>query len=254
MRFERIRELHAAIPAVWRALHDPAAIGEMIPRCTRLERQPGHVPGSDQDFALGFEVGSTNVVTGAEPIIGWLEVDRQHHERQLALTLTLNDAVTFLYARGTITLAAREGGSTTEVHVAVDVNLPGMRDVTWSEESQAQTEAIIESGLAVLESIAAIPPKEEAVPVAAAAKERAQANGDSRGRVLVANERGRVVLLPAQEAVTPSQGMVRRLQMWQDRRRRRQIVSIAEWTVIGLAAGAVAAAVYLSRRREQPRP
>ena len=110
MRFDGSRVIEAPVAAVWYALRNPDTLEILIPRCARIERQPGYRPEASGDFTLSFESAAATQTPGANAIIGWLEVDRQRPPHHLALTLTLNDALTFMHIEGTIDLIARNQG------------------------------------------------------------------------------------------------------------------------------------------------
>ncbi len=243
MRFTGTRMYALPPAAIWRALHDPDLLEQIIPNCTRIERQPGYHMEHDGDFALGFEVGRPNAATGAEPIIGWLEVDRQVRHRHMAINLTLNDALTLLRAEGTVTLRAREHGQYTEVHYDLDVRLPGMRGIGWSVQAHEQAESI------VTHLLDAIPEAVESVLVATAAGtgpfgDVAHAGANGHPRILLENERGHVILLPAAEVPTPTQSMLRRIMQAQRRRAERHQRAIVLWALAGTLGIASAALIW----------
>jgi hypothetical protein len=242
MRFTGTRTYAIPPAAIWRALHDPEILEQIIPNCTRIERQPGYQVEHDGDFALGFEVGRPNATTGAEPIIGWLEVDRQVHHRHLGINLTLNDALTLLRAEGTVALHAREHGQHTAVQYDLDVRLPGMRGIGWSAQAHEQAESII------TRMLDAIPATVENVLVASAV-DVAHASANGHPRILLENERGHVVLLPAAEVPTPTQSMLRRIMQAQRRRTERHQRAIVLWTLAGTLGIASAALIWQWGRR-----
>jgi hypothetical protein len=239
MRFEGSRLISAPAASVWRALRDPEVLEQIIPNCTRIERQPRHHVEGDNDFAFGFEIGRPDETTGAEPIVGWLEVDRQSYQRHMAINLTLNDALTFLRADGIITLYARAHGQETEIHYNFDVRFPGMRGIGWSSQAHANAEATIMTMLDVLPTklTSTVPSK------------------GSRPSVLLANERGHVVLLPAIEAPATTQSMLRRVIQAERRhlaRRQRTIILWAIGGTLGVAATVAAIAWNIAAQRGQP--
>jgi hypothetical protein len=237
MRFSGSRAIAAPPQAVWQALHQPDALEAIIPDCTRIERQPGYQPERAGDFALSFEVGRPNVSTGAEPIIGWLEVDRQRAPQHLALTLTLNDALYFMRIEGTIDLEARSHGSATFLRYACDADLPQMRGIGWSAEAHAMSERIITKALDRLERVTA-------GALVTAASGAPSAGRATRPQVLAETARGNVVLLPATEVPTPTQSMLRRLTQAQVRRLARQQRAIAVAVTGTFATFAISAVIW----------
>lgn len=225
MQFTGTRTLEAPVKAVWRTLRDPEILEQIIPNCTRIERQPRHHVDGDGDFALGFEIGRPDEQTGAEPIIGWLEVDRVMHHRHMGVMLTLNDALTFLRADGTITLHEREHGQRTDLRYTFEVRFPGLRGVGWSANAHTRAEAIIS---AMLNTLAV-----KATALVAVTAGNEAANGHPR--ILLENERGHVVLLPAVEVPAPTQSMLRRVLRAAGRRETRQQRSIALLVLASLA-------------------
>ncbi|MBA3825401.1 MAG: SRPBCC family protein, partial [Ktedonobacterales bacterium] len=147
MRFDGSRVIEAPVAAVWYALRNPDTLEMLIPRCARIERQPGYRPETNHDFTISFESAAPAHSPGAGAVIGWLEVDRQRPPHHLALTLTLNDALTFMHIDGTIDLAARNQGRATELRYAVDAKVPGLRGVGWSSNAHEETERLITSML-----------------------------------------------------------------------------------------------------------
>ena len=238
MRFEGSRVINAPVGAVWYALRNPDTLEVLIPRCTRIERQPGYRPESASDFTLSFESATADQIPNDGAIIGWLEVDRQRPPHHLALTLTLNDALIFMHVEGVIDLAARDGGRATELRYAIDAKVPGLRGVGWSARAHEEAEGLISGMLDELVRLLA-------TDVEASMQ---RANGyimpTDQPQVLLETQRGSVVLLPATEVPAPTQGMLRRVQRQQARRAARQQRQFAAAIALGSVAilsGAVAA-------------
>jgi hypothetical protein len=234
MRFEGTRSIDMPATDIWHALRNPLILEHIIPNCTRIERQPGHTIEGERDFAMGFEIGTTDVATGAEPIIGWIEVDRQSASRHMGVSLTLNDALTFLRAEGMITLHSREREHRTDLHYSFEVRFPGLQGVGWSSEAHASAETTI-AGI-----LDALP---RAIKLLANASQSAGHKIEQRvagkPRILAQSERGKVVLMPAIEVPAPTQSMLRRLAASKERRLRRRARTITLWSLAGIALVAV---------------
>lgn len=244
MRFEGSRLIAAPVSAVWYALRNPDVLEVMIPHCARIERQPGYRPESDADFTLSFELDVPQKSGHTGLIIGWLEVDRQRPPHHLSLTLTLNDALVFMHAEGTIDLTAREHGQATEIHYMVDAKVPGMRGVGWSASVHEQAEDMVG---AMLDELA------RWLVRAGVATTVTPTNGHAHAtapQVVLESERGSVILLPATEVPAPTQGMLRRVTFNRQRRvarQQRSVVTAA--TMSALAIASAAYAVWEWRRR-----
>ena len=240
MRFEGTRIIAAPVGAVWYALRNPDALEVVIPHCARIERQPGYRPESDSDFTLSFELAIPQDDGQPGAIIGWLEVDRQRPLHHLSLTLTLNDALVFMYVEGSVDLTAREHGQQTEVHYTVEAKVPGMRGVGWSAQVHTHAQQVIgtmldELSLLIEHSVTTTVPQ------------HAQANGIApvhvtSPQVLLETQRGSVVLLPITEVPAPTQAMLRRVQRAKLRRNERQQRTIA--SAVTLSAVAVLSGAY----------
>jgi hypothetical protein len=238
MRFDGSRIIEAPVSAVWYALRNPDTLEVLIPRCSRIERQPGYRPESNSDFTLSFESAAPTQNPSDGPIIGWLEVDRQRPLHHLALTLTLNDALTFMHIEGTIDLVARNGGHATELRYAVDARVPGLRGVGWSSRAGEETEQLING---MLNELARLLSTNVESSMQSA---NGYATPTDHPQVLLETQRGSVVLLPATEVPAPTQGMLRRVQRQQARREARQQRQFAAAIALGSVAvlsGAVAA-------------
>lgn len=234
MRFSGTHTLGAPISAIWRALHQPDILEVIIPDCRRIERQPGYRPESAGDYALSFEIGAPNTVTGAEPIIGWLEVDRQRPPHHLTMNLTLNDTMYFMRIQGTIDLVAQAGE--TQVRYSVDAELPNLRGVGWSASAHAESEQIIAD---IFTRLAQVTEQQSTSADSTPASSPPLA---TRPQVLLTTPRGNVMLLPATEVHAPTQSMLRRLLSVEQRRTARQqrIIALAALgTLTVLASGIV---------------
>ncbi len=248
MRFDGSRVIEAPVAAVWYALRNPDTLEVLIPRCVRIERQPGYRPEANHDFTLSFESAAPALTPGGAPraIIGWLEVDRQRPPHHLALTLTLNDALTFMHIEGTIDLVARNQGRATELRYSVDAKVPGLRGVGWSARTSEETEHLIDGMLRELARLLG-------TTMEAAMQ---YANGyvapTDQAQVLLETQRGSVVLLPATEVPAPTQGMLRRVQRQQarhDARQQRQFAAAIALGSVAVLSGAVAAWEWTRRVR-----
>jgi carbon monoxide dehydrogenase subunit G len=244
MRFEGSRIIAAPESAVWYALRNPDVLEVLIPHCSRIERQPGYRPESDADFTLSFELDVPQKSGHTGLIIGWLEVDRQRPPHHLSLTLTLNDALVFMHAEGTIDLTAREHGHATEIHYAVEAKVPGMRGVGWSASVHEEAEDLVG---AMLDELA------RWLVHAGVATTATTTNGHAPAaspQVMLATPRGSVILLPATEVPAPTQGMLRRVTFNRARRvarQQRSIISAATMSVVAFASAAYV--VWEWRRR-----
>jgi carbon monoxide dehydrogenase subunit G len=234
MRFDGSRVIESPLAAVWYALRNPDTLEVIIPRCARIERQPGYRPESSSDFTLSFESAASTQTPSAGAVIGWLEVDRQRPPHHLSLTLTLNDALTFMHIEGTIDLTARNQGRATELHYSVDAKVPGLRGVGWSAHAHDETERLIASMLNELARLLGTTMESSLGYV------NGYVTPTDQPQVLLETQRGSVVLLPATEVPAPTQGMLRRVQRQQMRRVARQQRQFA--AAIALSSAAVLSA------------
>ena len=228
MRFEGSRTLDLPLQTVWQGLHSPDVIAKIIPNCARIERQPRYRPEDGGDFALGFEIGTVNEQTGEEPIIGWLEIDRQSHYKHLAVTITLNDSLTFLRAEGTIDLHSKDNGEHTAIQYHFDVRFPGMRGVGWSANAHANAENVID---ALFERLPYV-----VTELGLRAYTETVNQKSDRPQLLNENVRGSIVLLPAVKDTTPSQSMLRRVEEHERQSQARQQRTITLWSIGGIVA------------------
>lgn len=253
MKFSQTREIGAPVALVWRALRDPDILKLMIPHCTRIERQPGHRVEGSHDFTMSFEIGSPDEETGAEPIIGWLEVDRQHPPRHLALTLTLNDALHLMRVNGTIDLHPLAEGTRTELVFTCQAQLPEQRGIGWSADAHAGTQEVIAYVLDRLATVVEMETFTATVGVAAAVNQHPHlaSVAVTSPQVLMRTELGQIVRLPPVEVPAPTQSMLRRLRMIDARhaaQRMRLIVASAVGGVIIL--GSLATLWQRTQRRD----
>jgi hypothetical protein len=244
MRFEGTRTYDIPASTLWRAIRDPDTLEHIIPNCHRIERQPGYQPDSDIDFSMGFEIGTTDEQTGAEPIIGWLEVDHQSPRRHLTLTVTLNDALAFLRIEGTLHFHARGNGNQTELRYNFNARFPEVKgNVDWSAEAHAQAEQVIS------DMLDKIPDAIEVVPSGVSSTTYQNVEENSKmPRVLTQNHYGQVVLMPQNEVPT-TQSMLRRLEARDERRALRRYRLIGVGVCGGLMILTAGALTFFLLRR-----
>ncbi len=229
MRFEGTQLIDAPTRFVRRALSDPLILEASIPHCTRSEIQPEYHPELDQPLILGFEVGEPDASTGAEPIIGWLELTPLTLGQGVSVSLTLDDGVNRLRAVGGVRLAGRNNDQRTELYYALDAHVTDQHELAWSPAAIAQAELQIN---AFLEAFTEIVEAAESVVVAPAATSPSAPPSANGVRVLLETKRGTVAVMDAGESIVPTQAMLRRVRAVQNRQIRQ---TIAQWSLGGLA-------------------
>ncbi len=229
MRFEGTQLIDAPTRFVRRALSDPMILEASIPHCTRSEIQPEYHPELDQPLILGFEVGEPDASTGAEPIIGWLELTPLALGHGVTVRLTLDDGVNLLRAFGSVRLTGRNADQRTELYYALDAHVTDQHELAWSPAAIAQAELQIN---AFLEAFTEIVEAAESVVVAPSATPPATPSPTNGVRVLVETKRGTVAVMDAGESVVPTQAMLRRVRAVRNRQIRQ---TFAQWSLGSLA-------------------
>ncbi len=224
MKFEGSQSFRFPIELVWNALHNPEILGQIIPNCSRIERQPGIPAGNAGDYALGFEINKET--DAGKPIIGWLEVDRQTHLRYMTISITLNGSLTYLKSEGYIAFHFNEKEHQTEAHYSIDTQFPEMRGIGWSAGAY-------NAAIGVIQMIA------ESLNTALTQLEQPPASQSAQSEhTLRHNEPGRVTVLSRVDSPAPTQAMLRRIE---EMRERKEHDRIRAFTVYGVAGAIVAA-------------
>ncbi len=224
MKFEGSQSFQFPIEMVWDALHNPEILGQIIPSCSRIERQPGLLAGSTGDYAMGFEISKEN--SAGKPIIGWLEVDRQTHLRYMTISVTLNDSLTYLKSEGYISFHYNEKEHQTEAHFTIDTQFPEMRGIGWSAGAY-------NAAIGVIHLIA------ESLNTALAQLEHtAGAENAQKEHLPPRSEPGRVTVLSRVDSPAPTQAMLRRIEEMRERKEHDRMRAL---TVYGVAGAIVAA-------------
>lgn len=233
MRFEGSHTFDLPVEKIWVALRDPDVLQIIIPNCTRIERQPGHHPEGTNDFTLGFELGKADITTGNEPIVGWLEIDRQIPHKRMGVTVTLNDSLTLLRAEGSISLHEREHGQKTELHYHLNVHFPEINSIGWSAQAYSVAQTYMGGML-------------QAMPEAIDAAQAAHAGVHKNGTHTLRTDLGHITLMSPHEVPGPTQGMLRRIDDLEERRQARHVQQVAIIVGIGVVGGLALASGILS--------